>query len=77
MTDIKLLEMLSDFYGVQKNVTCFMLWAIEDFERGKEDQSYSQLFLWCEAKDDREEIWKKFKSDFPRATMLKEGVGYD
>jgi hypothetical protein len=77
MTDRDLLVLLNDFYGAQKNIICFMLWAIEDYNRGKEVASWDYLFNWAEAKDAREKLWKRFKSEYPRAMMLKEGVGYD
>ena len=77
MTDRDLLLLLNDFFGAQKNVICFMLWAREDFELGREDVSWKWLLEWCEAKDTREKLWNQFKSDYPRAMMLKEGVGYD
>lgn len=74
MTDIKLLALLNDYYTAQRNVVTSMLWAIENFERGREDiGSWLRLFYWCEAKDEREELWRRFKSDYPRAMMLKEG----
>lgn len=53
MTDIKLLALLNDYYNVQRNVVTYMLWAMEDFERGREDVSWVHLFDWCEAKDER------------------------
>lgn len=73
MTDIKLLALLNDYYNAQRNVVTYLLWAMEDFERGREESSWVYLFDWCEAKDDREELWKQFKHHYPRAMMLKEG----
>lgn len=73
MTDIKLLTLLNDYYTAQRNVVLSMIWAMEEFERDREHVSWAYLFEWCEDKDHREELWKRFKSDYPRAMMLKEG----
>lgn len=73
MTDIRLLELLNDFYDEQKAVVRALIWAMEDFERGRMDASWAYLFEWCENKDRRAELWKQFKHDYPRAMMLKEG----
>ena len=73
MTDIKLLSLLTDYYDEQLTVVYALMWAMEDFERGREDSSWAYLFEWAENKDRREELWGKFKSDYPRAMMLKEG----
>ena len=74
MTDIKLLALLNDYYTTQRNVMLSMLWAMEEFERNREHVSWAYLFEWCEAKDEREEMWKRFKHHYPRAVMPKEGV---
>ncbi len=73
MTDTKLLVLLNDFYSLQKNVVLLMLWAMEDYNRGKEVASWDYLFNWAEAKEDRADLWKKFKHNYPKAMMLKEG----
>lgn len=73
MTDTKLLALLNDFYSLQKNVVLLMLWAMEDYNRGKEVASWDYLFNWAEAKEDRADLWKKFKHNYPKAMMLKEG----
>ena len=73
MTDTKLLELLIDYYNAQGNVASSMLWAMEDFERGSEESSWLHLFGWCEDKDRRNELFSKFKNDYGRAVMLKEG----
>ena len=77
MTDIKLLNLLTVYYSAQRNVVTALMWAMEDFERGREDASWVYLFDWCEAKDDREELWGRFKHHYPRAMMLKEGYADD
>lgn len=77
MTDIKLLTLLNDLYTANKNVVLSMLWSMEDFERGREQQSWYWLLNWCESKDDRAEIWQRLKPHYPEALMLKEGVRYD
>ena len=77
MNEIKLLALLNDYYTAQRNVVTCMLWAMHHFEQGREDESWSWLFDWCEDKERREELWKRFKSDYPRAMMLKEGFGND
>lgn len=73
MTDIKLLALLNEYYEEQISVVCALMCAMEDFERGYEESSWALLFMWCEAKDRRNELFSKFKSDYPRAVMLKEG----
>lgn len=73
MTEIKLLTLLNQYYSAQLNVVTSMIWAMEDFDRKREQASWSWLLDWCEAKDEREALWKRFKSDYPRAMMLKEG----
>lgn len=77
MNDIKLLELLNDFYAADKNVVLSMLWSMEDFERSRKQQSWYWLFNWCESKDDRSEIWKRLQNHYPEALMLKEGVACD
>ena len=73
MTDIKLLHLLNDYYNAQRNVVTYLLWAMEDFERGREHYSWDNLLAWCEAKDARDKLLSKFKHHHPRAVMLKEG----
>jgi hypothetical protein len=73
MTDIKLLILLNDYYTAQRNVVISMYWAMEYFERGREDSSWVYLFEWCENKDRRAALWKRFKHHYPKAMMLKEG----
>ena len=73
MTDIKLLDLLNDYYTAQRNVVTYLLWAMEDFERGREHYSWDNLLDWCEAKDARKDLWNKFKQKYPLALMLKEG----
>lgn len=73
MTDIELLELLDGYYTAQRNVLAFMILAMRDFEYGREQVSWSWLFDWCEAIDEREAIGEKFKLQYPRAMMLKEG----
>ena len=73
MTDIKLLNLLNDYYTAQRNVVNSMYWAMHHFEQGREDASWEWLFDWCEDKDRRAELWSKFKHNYPRAMMLKEG----
>ena len=77
MTDIKLLALLADYYEEQRTVVYAMIWAMEEFERGQDDASWVYLFEWAENKDRRNELFSKFKSDYPRAMMLKEGYADD
>jgi hypothetical protein len=77
MTDKQLLELLCDFYQVQQQVALHMMEAIDMFDQGKEVPSWYCLICWCEARDLREEFWKKFKHYYPDAMALKEGVIYD
>ena len=73
MTDIKLLALLNEYYEEQITVAYAMMLAMEEFERGRNDESWAYLFEWCENKDRRNELFSKFKSDYARAVMLKEG----
>lgn len=77
MNEIKLLILLNDYYTAQKNVANSMKWSMHHFEQGREDASWSWLFYWCEDKDRREELWKRFKHQYPKAMMLKEGYADD
>ena len=72
MTDIKLLELLSDYYGAQRNVNEYLMLAIQDFEMGLERHSWDGLFRYCAAKDDREELWKRIQSEYPFALYCEE-----
>ena len=73
MTDIKLLELLSEHYTAQKNVVNSMYWAMHHFEQGRKVYAWEWLFYWCEDKDRRGELRKKFKHNYPRAVRMKEG----
>lgn len=73
MTDIRLLELLNDYYGAQRNVVLSMICAMEHFELGREQDSFAYLFDWCEDKDRRDELFLKFKNNYARAVMLKDG----
>lgn len=73
MNDIELLELLNDYYGAQRNVVLSMICAVEHFELGREQDSFAYLFDWCEDKDRRDELFLKFKNDYARAVMMKEG----
>jgi len=77
MTDRQLLALLCNFYEVQKHVALYMMDAIYMFEKGQETPTWYALFEWCEAKDEREEYWGRFKHHYPDAIALKEGVSYD
>lgn len=73
MKDIELLELLNDYYGAQRNVALSLICAMEYFELGREQDSFAYLFEWCEDKDRRNELFIKFKNNYGRAVMLKEG----
>ena len=72
MTDIKLLALLCEHYDEQRTVAYAMMLAMEEFERGRNDESWAYLFEWCENKDRRKELFAKFNNDYARAVMLKE-----
>lgn len=73
MTDIKLMALLEQYYGAQRDVAIHMRVAMMAFDGGNDASTWLNLFGWCEAKDERSRVWGEFKSEFPRATMLKEG----
>ena len=77
MTDRQLLALLCDFYRAQIDVAIQMSDAVYMFERGREIPMWYALFQWCEARDEREEYWGRFKHHYPDAMALKEGVSYD
>lgn len=77
MTDIKLLMLLSDYSRANRDLVNFLIWAMEDFERGREQHSWNWLIEWCEAKDEREALWKQIQPHYVDAVMLKEGVSRD
>jgi hypothetical protein len=77
MTDKQLLDRLCDFFSLQQHVVLSMMEAIDMFDQGKEVPSWYCLLRWCEAKDEREEYWGRFKHYYPDAMALKEGVSYD
>jgi len=73
MTDIKLMALLEQYYGAQRDVAVHMRVALMAFAGGNDASTWLNLFGWCEAKDRREELWKTFKHHYPRAMMMKEG----
>lgn len=73
MTDIKLMALLEQYYGAQRDVAVCMRVALMAFEGGNDASTWLNLFGWCEAIDRRTELWKKFKHHYPRAMMMKEG----
>lgn len=77
MKDIELLALLNDYYTAQRNVVTAMIWAMEDFGMGREDVSWARLIDWCEAKDEREALWKRIQPHYVDAVMLNEGVAHD
>ncbi len=77
MTDRQMLDELLGMYHANIRVTASMLDAILMFERGVEESCWYCLLRWCEAKDEREEYWGRFKHHYPDAIALKEGVSYD
>lgn len=74
MKPVKLLALYNDYLTSQRNVALFMIWAIEYFDRGREDMSWSYLFEWEETKDKRDAIWRKLQDRYFDALMAREGV---
>ena len=73
MTDIKLLVLLGEYYEEQHAVVYSMMLAMEEFERGRNDESWAYLFEWCENKDRKNKLFNEFKGGYPIAMKLKEG----
>lgn len=73
MNNVKLLDLLEQYYRAQRDVAIHMKVTLMAFDGGNDASTWLNLFGWCEAKDEREALWKRFKSDYPRAMMLKEG----
>ena len=51
-----------------------MTYARKDFDIGQEQASWKYLFEWADAMERRKELRRKFKGNYIRALMLKEGV---
>ena len=76
MNDKQLLDRLCDFFSLQQHIVLSMLDAIDMFERGRDIPMWYALFQWCEARDERDAYWGRFKHHYPDAIALKEGVSY-
>tara|TARA_R110002126_G_scaffold273647_1_gene418246 strand:+ start:1473 stop:1700 length:228 start_codon:yes stop_codon:yes gene_type:complete len=74
MTDEKLLTLLGDYCHVQLDIVEYMTYARKDFDIGQEQASWKYLFEWADAMERRKELRRKFKGNYIRALMLKEGV---
>jgi hypothetical protein len=77
MTDRQMLDLLVNFYQVQKHVVIYMMEAMYMFEQGKDESCWYCLLRWCEARDERDAYWDEFKHHYPDAIALKEGVSYE
>lgn len=71
MTDIRALRLLSNLLEAQCHMTNFMSAAMlhSDIDR----HCFWLLFLWVEARDERDAIWKKLQGHYFHAVMLREG----
>ena len=76
MNDKQLLDRLCDFFSLQQHIVLSMLDAIDMFERGRDINMWCALFQWCDARDERDAYWGRFKHHYPDAIALKEGVSY-
>jgi len=54
-------------------IVYYRLSAERFYDGHAERTSWEYLFRWAEAKDERAQMWKSFKDDYPDAIMLKEG----
>jgi hypothetical protein len=65
--------LLCEYYDEQRTVAYALMLAMEEFKRGRNDESWAYLFEWCENKDRRDKLFAEFNNDYPQAMMLKEG----
>jgi len=68
----KLMSLL-EYMELNHKVARRRLFAEQAYDAKDEKQSWEWLLFWCEAKDERAEMWKWFKKEYPDASMLKEG----
>jgi hypothetical protein len=73
MTEIEMLELLSQYFDLQSDVTKRIAIARRNFEAGDEVGCWTFLFAWAEARDDRLEVWESLRHCDDRAWELKEG----
>lgn len=76
MTDKEILDQMAKHYILQMRVIEQMRCALWMFEHSGdiEDQlMWDSLFRWCEAKDERDAFWLKFRPYWVRAFHLREG----
>lgn len=71
MTNLQMLELLSDFHDTSGLMALWMHNAIE----GGRDERYVWLclFMWVELRDLRDTIWKQLHDHHVDAIMLREG----
>ena len=67
------LEALLRYLELDIEIVTNLLGAEKFYDTGDDVNSWHWLFLWCEAKDERAEMWEWFQDEYPDAIMLKEG----
>jgi len=72
-TDQNKLRALLEYMELNHKVARRRLFAEEAYDVKDEKQSWEWLFGWCEAKDERAQMWTWFQDEYPDAIMLKEG----
>lgn len=67
------LEALLRYLELNVEIVTNLLGAENLYDIGDDRGSWNYLFLWCEAREERSQMWKWFQDEYPDAVMLKEG----
>lgn len=68
----KLMSLL-EYMELNTVIATYRLRAEQFYDMDDEVTSWEYLFRWVKAKDERAQMWKWFKKEYPDAIMLKEG----
>ena len=73
MTDINLIEHLSDFHDAQSRMAHWMHGAMQLHAEVDDVRCWLYLFEWAEARVERDQVFKRLKDRYSDAIMLREG----
>jgi hypothetical protein len=73
MTQKEMLKRLLAFHHAQIDITRNLWLAMQSYDEGLEQHSWTLLIMWCIAKDEREEAWARVRNIYSDAIGLKEG----
>jgi hypothetical protein len=74
MTQKEILKRLLAFNHAETDVTRDLYLAMQYFDEGAEQHSWTLLFMWCLSKDKRAEAWGQVRDIYFDATHIKEGT---